>query len=97
MSAADTPTARPFTPASLAKEWECSERLIRSLISSGELQAFKLGEKLIRIPAGAAADYVRRRTLDVIRAPEVAETDADQKRSRMAARLARKVAQKGQR
>lgn len=38
-----------FTPASLAERWDCSERHIRNLISSGELRCFRLGKKLFRI------------------------------------------------
>jgi excisionase family DNA binding protein len=38
-----------YTPATLAKRWECSERHIRNLISSGELPSFRLGGKLLRI------------------------------------------------
>lgn len=40
---------KPFTPKSLADHWECSERHIRKLIASGELPAFRLGGKLLRI------------------------------------------------
>lgn len=38
-----------FTPATLAKRWECSERHVRNLISNGTLGFFRVGEKLIRI------------------------------------------------
>lgn len=38
-----------FTPATLAKRWDCSERHIRNLISKGQLGHFKLGGKLMRI------------------------------------------------
>lgn len=40
---------KPFTPKSLADHWECSERHIRKLIARGELPAFRLGGKLLRI------------------------------------------------
>ncbi|MGN7750613.1 helix-turn-helix domain-containing protein [Sinorhizobium sp. 22678] len=42
-------TTLVFTPASLAERWECSERHVRNLISSGELPSFRLGGKLLRI------------------------------------------------
>jgi len=42
-------TATVYTPATLARKWECSERHIRNLISSGELACFRLGGKLVRI------------------------------------------------
>lgn len=41
---------RAFTVASLAREWECSEGVIRKLIGKGQLRAFRIGV-LIRIPA----------------------------------------------
>lgn len=41
---------RAFTVASLAREWECSEGVIRKLIGKGQLRAFRIGV-LLRIPA----------------------------------------------
>ncbi|WP_405047750.1 helix-turn-helix domain-containing protein [Rhizobium lentis] len=38
-----------FTPATLADRWQCSERHIRNLLSSGQLPCFRLGGKLLRI------------------------------------------------
>ncbi|MCI1001765.1 helix-turn-helix domain-containing protein [Ochrobactrum sp. C6C9] len=38
-----------FSPVTLAKRWECSEKHVRHLIKSGELKAFRLGGKLYRI------------------------------------------------
>jgi excisionase family DNA binding protein len=38
-----------YTPASLAERWECSERHVRNMIASGELPAFRLAGKLLRI------------------------------------------------
>lgn len=38
-----------YTPASLAKRWECSERHVRNLIAEGRLGCFRLGGKLVRI------------------------------------------------
>jgi excisionase family DNA binding protein len=45
-----------YTPKSLAAEWGCSERHVRNLINRGELRAFRLGGKLLRIPAEAARE-----------------------------------------
>lgn len=42
--------ARAFTIATLAREWECSEGVIRKLVASGALGSFRIGT-LIRIPA----------------------------------------------
>ena len=50
-------TARIFTPATLAREWECSERHVRNLVASGELRAFRLGGKLLRIPPDAVEEF----------------------------------------
>lgn len=41
---------RAYTVASLAREWECSEGVIRKLVASGALRSFRVGI-LIRIPA----------------------------------------------
>ncbi|MDX0911897.1 excisionase family DNA-binding protein [Sinorhizobium medicae] len=41
---------RPFSPKTLAEHWDCSERHVRNLIASGEIRAFRLGGKLLRIP-----------------------------------------------
>ena len=40
---------RVFTPATLALRWHCSERHVRNMIDRGELPAFRLGGKLLRI------------------------------------------------
>jgi len=45
-----TTRARVYTPAPLAAEWKCSAHQIRNLIDNGELRAFRLGGKLLRIP-----------------------------------------------
>jgi excisionase family DNA binding protein len=49
--------ATVFSPKTLAKAWDCSDRHIRNLISRGELRAFRLGS-LIRIPADAVEDFL---------------------------------------
>ena len=41
---------RAYTVASLAREWECSQGVIRKAIAEGRLGHFRLGT-LIRIPA----------------------------------------------
>ena len=38
-----------LTPAKVAMRWDCSERLVRNLITGGRLPAFRLGGKLLRI------------------------------------------------
>jgi excisionase family DNA binding protein len=46
-----------FSPLTLAREMGCSERHIRNLIASGDLRAFRLGQKLWRIPAEAVEEF----------------------------------------
>ncbi len=41
--------ASVYTPATLAERWACSERQVRLMIERGDLPAFRLGGKLIRI------------------------------------------------
>jgi hypothetical protein len=53
---------RVYTPAALAREWLCSERHIRNLVAAGQLRAFRLGGKLLRITAEAAEDFQCRNT-----------------------------------
>lgn len=42
-----------FTPRTLAARWHCSERHVRNMIDRGEIRYFRLGGKLLRIPADA--------------------------------------------
>lgn len=51
---------RPFTPAMLAERWHCSERHIRNLIAAGDLKAFKVGGKLMRISVDVIEELERR-------------------------------------
>lgn len=48
---------RPYTPETLAERWGCSGRHVRNLLERGELRFFRLGAKLIRIPADAVREY----------------------------------------
>lgn len=41
-----------YTPDTLAERWGCSGKKVRLLILSGELRAFRLGERLIRFKNG---------------------------------------------
>ncbi|WP_299605681.1 helix-turn-helix domain-containing protein [uncultured Tateyamaria sp.] len=45
------------TPEQLAKRWHCSSNTIRNLISAGKLDAYRVGKKLLRIPATAIEEY----------------------------------------
>ena len=46
-----------YTPETLAERWHCSPRHVRNLTKRGELRFFKLGGKLLRIPADAVEEY----------------------------------------
>lgn len=48
-----------LTPAKLADRWQCSERHVRNMIKRGELPAFRLGDKLIRIKISDVEEYER--------------------------------------
>lgn len=49
--------ANVYSPATLAKRWECSERTIRNMISDGELPYFRVRGKLFRIRAVDVEEY----------------------------------------
>lgn len=51
-------SAKPYSPQTLARHWDCSPKHIRDLCKAGELPFFTLG-KLIRIPAAAVEAYER--------------------------------------
>ena len=42
---------RPYSVKRLAERWGCSRQHIHALIRKGELRAFKLGHRLLRITA----------------------------------------------
>lgn len=49
-------TARAYTVATLAAEWDCSEGAIRKLIAQERLGCFRIGT-LIRIPVEEARRF----------------------------------------
>ncbi|MCV9910480.1 helix-turn-helix domain-containing protein [Brucella sp. HL-2] len=59
-----------FTPATLAKRWECSEKHVRNLIKTGQLDAFRLGGKLYRIKQSAVEAFEAKATVDALPTPE---------------------------
>jgi excisionase family DNA binding protein len=77
-------------PIDLAKRWQCSERHIRKMIESGRLRAFRLGEKLVRIPLEAVEELENAPYPIGPDEPSAAEVAAEQKkRIDNAANLAR--------
>lgn len=78
-----------YSPRTLALEWQCSERHIRNLTERGELKAFHLGGKLLRIEAAEAEAFkARNATIQEPKPPETAPEEAPpQPKRNRAARL----------
>lgn len=53
---------RVYSVASLAEHWDCGTDTVYALVRSGELPAFKLGGKLLRIRADEVERYECRTT-----------------------------------
>lgn len=60
MQHVDDHEQRPLTPKTLAARSLCSERHIRNLITRGDLPAFKVGERLLRIKWADVTAFERR-------------------------------------
>ena len=50
---------RPYTPELLADRWSCSPNHVRNLIRRGELNAFRVGSRLLRISPDAVEEFER--------------------------------------
>lgn len=57
---------RPLTPEQVAAYWGCSANHVRRLIHRGELRAFRLGDRLFRIPRDAIGEYEQRQMNDTV-------------------------------
>lgn len=57
------PTDRPMTPEQVAEMWGCSANHVRNLIKRGELRAWRLGSRLLRIPPEAVAEFEQHRQI----------------------------------
>lgn len=55
--------APPYTVPALADRWQCSKDFVYSLIRNGELNAFRLGGKLLRIAAKEVERFEQRNTV----------------------------------
>ena len=66
-----TETRRPSTPDQVAAIWGCSPNHVRNLINQGELQAFRLGKRLLRIPAEAVDEFEQRQIESMSEPPMV--------------------------
>src|SRR6266480_3572869 len=54
---------KPYTPETLAAEWQCTARHIRNLVNTGKLRGFRLGDRLLRIPQSAVEAYLCQNTV----------------------------------
>jgi len=67
---------RPYTVATLAQRWGCSDTFIYDQIKAERLQAMRFGGKLLRIKPEAVEEYECRATLGASDAsPESGQTD----------------------
>jgi len=55
--------SKPYSVASLADYWGCGTDTVYSLIHSGDLSAFRLGGRLLRIRHDAVEDFECRRNI----------------------------------
>ena len=51
---------RPYSVKQLAERWNCSRQFVHKLIRKGDLKAFWLGDKLLRVPAEEVRRWVER-------------------------------------
>jgi excisionase family DNA binding protein len=57
MTTEGKPLAPIYTPETLAERWGCSAKHVRTLILSGELRAFQIGPRLLRVTANALEEF----------------------------------------
>jgi excisionase family DNA binding protein len=48
---------RPFSPKQLAERWGCTTQHVHNLIRKEVLASFRIGEKLLRVPAEEVARW----------------------------------------
>lgn len=84
----------PFTPATLAREWGCSETHVRNLINKGELKASRLGLKLLRIRPEWADEYLDQRIVSPGLGEGGPSPSTKTDNARNALRLERQIARK---
>lgn len=79
---------KPITVAALAERWGCSDTFIYGLLTSGQLEGFKLGKKLWRISPEAVERFERGQSAQ----PQAEEAPADKPDTDVnAARIARQI------
>jgi len=64
MPEANPPIPRPLTVEQVAERWGCSDNHVRNLIKRGELRAFRLGHRLLRVPTDAVVEYEQRQVVE---------------------------------
>jgi len=48
---------RPYTPEQLAERWDCAPAHVRKLITTGQLRAFAIGNRMFRVPEDAVEEF----------------------------------------
>ena len=82
-------TSTPFTPETLAERWQCSSSHIRKMIGRGELPAFRLGGRLLRVRARDVEEFERCRNGDLDATEANGQQSLDQDQVENVVRLAR--------
>jgi excisionase family DNA binding protein len=77
----------PYTPETLADRWRCSASHVRKMIGRGELPAFRLGGRLLRVRARVVEEFERCGDLDDIETSGQQSPEPD--RAESVVRLAR--------
>jgi len=59
----------------VAERWGCTPNHVRNLIKRGELRAFRLGERLLRIPAEALDGFEQKSLVEPPPAPTLSPSE----------------------
>lgn len=78
-----------YTPDTLAERWGCSAKHVRNLILTGELRAFQVGPRLLRVTADAVAEFEARPLLPPTQLREVRTSSASATAAKL--RLQRRI------
>ena len=89
MNGPTTIAPRSYTPEDVAARWKCSPSHVRKLISTGELRAWRLGGKLLRIRPEDVENFEQRNAVELPRSSPSAEDTVAALREVMAGRRRR--------
>lgn len=80
---------KPLQISEVAERWGCSEAQVRKLIRTGQLGHFRVGSRLIRIPAASVEEYeLRQAEAAKAAAAQAAQVQSSDLRRRSAAAAA---------